>query len=401
MLGRCGQTVKPWALACLFITMLFGLQVLGSQDQVELVPITRGPWVTAVAPGEVRVSFQLAAPQGGTLLYGEEDNHQLTSSVDFSSQDTLKHVVLANLEPGNIYYYRITLEDGCTSLTGKFISPPLQEFAPFSFVVYGDTRTHYDRHELVARQMAQEDVSFVVHVGDLIENPTKGEWDAFFSSGAELLLNKIFFSVIGNHERNSSTYYELFPMPNAGGVYERTQGQWWRCYWHDVLLVGLDSNVEYLGFSGLDRETEWLEETLSLPARFKIVFFHHPFFSSSYTHEGKEGLGKIWHPIFVSKGVNIVFNGHIHAYEHFIRDGIHYITTGGGGAPPSSLGPLVEGEVFSVTDMLHYVKIEVADDKLRVIVVPVAQSILGSRTCLESFSVPRRSSAKGVLDEGG
>ncbi|MEO0080173.1 MAG: hypothetical protein ABIK44_05810, partial [candidate division WOR-3 bacterium] len=38
-------------------------------------------------------------------------------------------------------------------------------------------------------------------------------------------------------------------------------------------------------------------------------------------------------PLFSRFHVDMVFCGHIHAYEHSLVDGVHYITTGGGGAP--------------------------------------------------------------------
>src|SRR5262249_48207314 len=38
-------------------------------------------------------------------------------------------------------------------------------------------------------------------------------------------------------------------------------------------------------------------------------------------------------PIFLQEHVNLVLNGHDHTYQHHFANGIHYVVTGGGGAP--------------------------------------------------------------------
>jgi len=40
---------------------------------------------------------------------------------------------------------------------------------------------------------------------------------------------------------------------------------------------------------------------------------------------------------FVKYGVDVVFTGHIHAYERFYINGIHYVNSGGGGGVPHTL----------------------------------------------------------------
>jgi hypothetical protein len=40
---------------------------------------------------------------------------------------------------------------------------------------------------------------------------------------------------------------------------------------------------------------------------------------------------------FVEHEVDIVFGGHIHAYERFYIDGVHYLNTGGSGGVPHQL----------------------------------------------------------------
>ncbi|NOX44898.1 MAG: metallophosphoesterase family protein [Caldiserica bacterium] len=389
---------KKWIFLAVLITIgllaAVGLFRRGPMGEGFPPALVRGPWTSAVGDAVI-VSFQLDPPAGGEVLYGPADEGPVAAAA-FSPVDGPVHVRLAGLEPGTRYVYRIALADGSRTPPGRFVTPP-EGFTPFTFLVYGDTRTFYDRHRIVADRMAEEDAAFVVHTGDLIESPMEGEWDAFFSSGRRLFLSALFFPVLGNHERNSLSYYRLFELPGAGG---KKGEQWWSFRWGDVLFVGLDSNTQYLQFTGLRAETEWLKEVLSQDARFKFVFFHHPLYSSDLYYGGNEGLAKLWHPIFVETGVDIVFCGHVHAYEHIVRDGVHYVTTGGGGAPAYPLGEPVEGGVFSAQLLLHYMRVRVTRDAAEVEMVPVARVPLGEEEGevvpveaepLERFTVEARS----------
>lgn len=353
----------------LVLIPVFSSVLAGEEGFSEL--LIRGPWAS-VSMGSVVVSFELRRPMEGWVVYNPLGT-ELSHSVGFRGEETLHHVYLPDLRPGTKYAYRIILGNGDRTPLGHFETPPVG-FSPFTFLVYGDTRTFYGRHAIVAKRMATDIAAFVVHTGDLVESPTRADWDAFFSSGRELFLSKLFFPVIGNHERNHLSYYQLFELPGAGG---KAGKQWWSLRWGDVLLVGLDSNTQYLGFTGLREETHWLEETLSQEARFKFVFFHHPLFSSDLYYGGNEGLAKLWHPVFVRNGVTAVFCGHVHAYEHIERDGVHYFTTGGGGAPAYPLGEPVEGTVYAAAGVLHYLRISVEEDAVQVEMIPVAEVPLG------------------------
>src|SRR5205823_12300320 len=71
-------------------------------------------------------------------------------------------------------------------------------------------------------------------------------------------------------------------------------------------------------------------------ATWRIVFFHH----TPYTCVDMEPrriasvkLRERLEPIFLAEKVNLVLNGHDHTYQHHFANGIHYVVTGGGGAP--------------------------------------------------------------------
>ncbi|MFH1609622.1 MAG: metallophosphoesterase family protein [Candidatus Bipolaricaulota bacterium] len=347
-----------------------------------------GPWATAVSPTEAVVTWKAPEPTTGRVKYAPAEAGPpwdwLVEPVNGSTGEpvaTVASVRLVSLSPGTRYAYRVVLASGEESPAAFFSTPPTAS-GPFVFLVYGDTRTHYDHHRLVAEQMSQEeDAAFVVHLGDLVESPSDLEWGQFLDSGADLFRSTGFYPVLGNHERNHSTYYELFSLPPGGG---RGKEQWWSLRWGDVLLVGLDSNLTYLKFTGLRDQTDWLSATLAAEARYKFVFFHHPLYSSDEHYGGDEGLAKLWAPILREHNVAVVFVGHAHNYEHIVRDGVHYFVTGGGGAPLAPLSPVrVEGSVFGVDFVLHYLRVEVGEGGVTVRMIPVAREESGGLVPLD------------------
>lgn len=65
----------------------------------------------------------------------------------------------------------------------------------------------------------------------------------------------------------------------------------------------------------------------------------------------------------------VVFNGHLHNYERFIRNGAEYVVTGGGGAEPYPL--LIRGRSDLYRDtafpVYHYLTVEIGGGKLHAV----------------------------------
>jgi 3',5'-cyclic AMP phosphodiesterase CpdA len=109
----------------------------------------------------------------------------------------------------------------------------------------------------------------------------------------------------------------------------------------DARFFALDSNR-------LTREQlRWLETELAATReRWKIVFLHHPLYSSGRRHGSDERLRAQLEPIFVRFGVSVVFSGHDHFYERSRpQQGVTYFVTGSGGKlRRGNAGP---GQAFS------------------------------------------------------
>ena len=77
---------------------------------------------------------------------------------------------------------------------------------------------------------------------------------------------------------------------------------------------------------------------------------------------------------FMSGGVNAVFSAHVHAYEHFQVNGVHYFTVATGGAPSYALSPdKPDGYVNSRENTLGYMRVTVNSQQALLEFVPVAE----------------------------
>jgi 3',5'-cyclic AMP phosphodiesterase CpdA len=80
-------------------------------------------------------------------------------------------------------------------------------------------------------------------------------------------------------------------------------------------------------------QLKWLEDELKKSnEKWKIVFFHHPLYSSARTHGSQLKLRAVLEPLFIQYNVSLVLNGHDHVYERITpQNGIHYFVEGSSG----------------------------------------------------------------------
>src|SRR4029453_711227 len=88
------------------------------------------------------------------------------------------------------------------------------------------------------------------------------------------------------------------------------------------------------------QQLKWLEEELSqAKAKWKIVYMHHPIYSSGKRHGSDIALRTFIEPLLQKYGVDLALAGHEHFYERIRpQKGIQYFTAG-------SAGKLREGNI--------------------------------------------------------
>src|SRR5215510_1029494 len=194
----------------------------------------------------------------------------------------------------------------------------------FHFAVIGDTGTgEGPEYEVAARVTENHKVfpfDLVVMMGDNLYGGQKPRdfKKKFEEPYKELLGRRVKFqAVLGNHDDPNQSSYKLFNM--GGERYYTFKPR------NGIRFFALDSNY-------LDKaQLEWLEKQLAgSGSDWKIVYFHHPLYSSGATHGSDVELRAILEPLFVKYGVNLVLAGHDHFYERIEpQKGIYYFVVGG------------------------------------------------------------------------
>jgi Calcineurin-like phosphoesterase len=193
------------------------------------------------------------------------------------------------------------------------------------FMVVGDTGTGTrQQNELAAvmfRYRQAFPFEFALMVGDNMYGSEKAaDYKTKFEDVYRPLLDEKvkFYAALGNHDEANQRFYQHFNM-NGEEYYNFKKGP--------VSFYSLNSN--YMD----KKQIAWLEEKLAADiSEWKVMFFHHPPYSSGGKHGSSSGLREVVEPMFVKHGVNVVFAGHEHFYERLKpQKGIHYFISGAGG----------------------------------------------------------------------
>jgi 3',5'-cyclic AMP phosphodiesterase CpdA len=163
----------------------------------------------------------------------------------------------------------------------------------------------------------------VVMMGDNIYGADRPQdFLAKFEAPYKGLLDKgvKFYASLGNHDSREQRYYRNFNMD--GKLYYS-----FKAPKEDVRFFALETT--YMD----PDQMKWLEQELkNSRERWKIVFFHHPLYSSGKTHGSQLKLRSALEPLFIQYTVSLVLNGHDHVYERIkMQSGIQYFVEGASG----------------------------------------------------------------------
>ncbi|PNR93352.1 hypothetical protein HWHPT5561_00595 [Petrotoga sp. HWH.PT.55.6.1] len=348
------------------------------------------PFLTNKEEDGVTINFRMAVPARSTVEVYDSSSEAKVLEIQNEFPLEYHYIELSGLQPDSSYEYVINVEDTYTLNDVKtekkaFKTKPLDENVDsFRFIVYGDTQIYDERHAYVVNRIVGDsdlNTAFILKPGDHTEEGTSEKsWSKFFESANPLSSQIPYYMALGNHERNSLLYYRAFELPSGGGDYSK---RWYSFDYGNSHFVILDSNI--LESTDLyEKQMKWLEEDLknNNDKKFIFVAFHHPFWTTATEYGNmEENLPeghfntKNWLPIFEKYGVDVVINGHIHAYERYFKDGIMFITSGGGGAKLNTnhgADPL-PWHVKHVLGKLHYIIFDVYEDSIKVTVKAVAR----------------------------
>lgn len=205
------------------------------------------------------------------------------------------------------------------------------------FAVIGDSGRGDQAQNDVARQMVawrqQFAFDFVLMLGDNIyDSHTPEDYVLRFEKPYEPLLDQgvTFHAAIGNHDDPAQIHYAKF---NMGGEryysFRRSESS------VEGAIAGAGVRFFALDSRSLDPEQlEWLRTELNdSNSRWKIVFFHHPIYTSGRYGAGARALRSALEPVLVEGDADVVLAGHEHFYERIKpQRGILYFTSGAAGS---------------------------------------------------------------------
>lgn len=205
------------------------------------------------------------------------------------------------------------------------------------FAIIGDSGRGDQAQADVARQMVawreRFPFDFVLMLGDNIyDSHTPEDYVRRFETPYQALLDAgvTFHAAIGNHDDPAQIHYSRF---NMGGQ---------RYYSFRRSEISLEGGLAGAGvrFFALDsrsldpEQLEWLRTGLkNSGSRWKIVFFHHPIYTSGRYGSSARTLRAALEPILVDGDADVVLAGHEHFYERMVpQRGILYFTSGAAGS---------------------------------------------------------------------
>lgn len=286
-------------------------------------------WRTTSAVVETLAQLAVAGDSPGLHLVAR--NVTGRSRLLDSGNGPARHhrVTFEGLEPDTLYAYRVRGQDTWSEWL-QFRTAPAT-FRPFSVLYFGDAQNSVKSHfSRVLREGWRQSagVQLMLFAGDMVntrEGNHDDEWGEWFEAGGFLHGMVQTLPVAGNHEFINTEYpdgsetYTLSPaythqFPVAGNGPEGLRETVYAVRWADVLFVALDSQQALDDESVARRQAAWLDELLGRGGyRWVIVSHHHPVFSVARGRDNPV-LREHWLPLYRRHGVDLVLQGHDHAY---------------------------------------------------------------------------------------
>ncbi|KAJ8423122.1 hypothetical protein Cgig2_027336 [Carnegiea gigantea] len=246
----------------------------------------------------------------------------------------IHHCTINNLEFDTKYYY--TLGKGKYTRTFWFVTPPeVGPDVPYTFGLIGDlgqtfdsnrTLTHYEKNPLKGKALLfVGDLSYADHY-EFHDNRRWDSWGRFIERSAAY---QPWIWTAGNHEIDFAPeinetepfkpYTHRYHVPYKAS--QSTAPFWYSIKRGPAYIIVLAS---YSAYGKYTPQYEWLLNELPKVNRSEtpwlIVLLHSPWYNSyNYHYMEGETMRVMYESWFVQYKVDVVFAGHVHAYERSER----------------------------------------------------------------------------------
>lgn len=346
------------------------------------------PYLQNATADSITVCWQTDSSQDSIVNYGigQAQGYRFRAE---GARGKTHRVTLKGLKPGTLYYYQVKSNDDITPAGDKsyFFATAARAGEPFVFAVYGDTRNglnSYDLdHEMVVHSINRHTMpQFCLALGDLVDKGAEESlWENFFAIEDTLIRHSTIYPIYGDNDlsKDMDSFPKYFELDN--------HGKWYSFDWGGCHFIGLyiwniyaQSRKDYLPDS---EQYQWLLKDLRSKANqnayFTVVFFKDSIFLNDKRRS--KLLAKHWLPLFEEHGVDLVFSGGAHLYEHSTRNGIKYVVSGGGGAELQTTSKRNKLNSFSV---FHHCRVSVNLPSLQLAAVNVNGDIFDSFTLVSN-----------------
>ncbi len=279
-------------------------------------------WRTDISVGEAWAEISLANSDPTFIFFA--DTVKATTQVLASNRNVSHYhsVTFKNLLPGTKYAYRVG--NGTHYSEWFHFKTAKTEAAPFSFIYFGDAQNFVKAlwsRTIREAFMKMPDVDFLLHAGDLINNPREDmEWGEWFYAGGWIYGTKSNIMVPGNHEYYRSGRDRLlsdhwkpsFTLPENGP--ENLKETTYYIDYQGVRIICLDTQAMLADSKKLKEQKKWLEGLLkNNPQKWTVVTQHHPIYSTAMGRDNPS-IRNNFQPLYEKYGVDLVLQGHDHTY---------------------------------------------------------------------------------------
>ncbi|KAE8076261.1 hypothetical protein FH972_014924 [Carpinus fangiana] len=264
------------------------------------------------------------------------------------SSGHIHHATIKNLKFDTRYFYEL----GAGNVTRRFsftTPPKVGPDAPYTFGIIGDLGQTHDSYQTLEHYVSNPKGQGVLFVGDLSyaddhPNHDNVRWDTFGRFIERSAAYQSWTWTAGNHELDFAPeleedvpfkpYLHRYHVPYKAS--QSTSPLWYSIKRASAYIIVLSS---YSAYGKYTPQYAWLESELPKVNRAEtpwlIVLVHSPWYNSNNYHymEG-ETMRVQFESWFVKNKVDVVFAGHVHAYERTERiSNINYNITNGMSVP--------------------------------------------------------------------
>ncbi|MHA2154296.1 MAG: metallophosphoesterase family protein [Candidatus Hodarchaeales archaeon] len=322
----------------MLLSILTSFALLTGFILLYFIPVTRPiiPGFPFQITGGALIGSNLENNSG--IVWGQSFNIEIIQKYDVTLRNAQFTVLILNFPTSGVVISGLedketfTIEGPLKSrleLTGKTrngriiqISNIPDDGSSIKFLTMGDTQGFSDLYEEMISSNEAVESSFILHLGDITASGDKESLQNFQNISER---SKIpIYTTPGNHDLKSSNSTEFYEM--YFGIAE------YFFEYKGFLFISLNSSMGYYSENSFSFLSELLSE---FPKKPKVIFTHIPIFDP---RPGEDhaliNLTQSTRMLTLLNNTNVkaVISGHIHYFSHTIFNGIHFITSGGGGA---------------------------------------------------------------------